>query len=158
MADVQVHKDDGGKKSVPALAREWEPFRAMRQLLRWDPFAEMVPTSIFEQPFSAAFDVKETKDAFIFKADLPGVEEKDVDVKITKNRLSISGKREEEKSEKGDTYYTYERSYGSFSRSFTLPEGTDPDAIKAELKSGVLAVTIPKKPEAQPKKIAVKAG
>lgn len=66
-----------------------------------------------------------------------------------------SGKRESEKTEKGDTYYTSERSYGSFTRAFTLPEGVDPSHIKAELKEGVLTLSVPKKPESQPKKIAV---
>ena len=71
-----------------------------------------------------------------YRVDLPGVQEKDLDVKLTQNRLSISGRREQEKSEKDDTYYTYERSYGSFTRAFTLPEGVDGDKIRAELKEG----------------------
>lgn len=91
----------------------------------------------------------------MFRADVPGAEDSDLDVKLTQNRLSISGKRESEKSEKGDTFYTNERSYGSFTRSFTLPEGVDADKIRAELKEGVLTLSIPKRPEVQPKKIAV---
>lgn len=85
------------------------------------------PTRWFgEEPgFSAAFEVKETKEAFIFKADLPGIKAEDLDVVLTQNRLTIRGKREAEKSEKGETFYTFERSYGSFARSFTLPEGVD---------------------------------
>jgi HSP20 family protein len=150
---------NGGKPAV-APAREWEPFRMMRDLLRWDPFAEMRPAYFSEEAatFAPAFEVKETNDAFVFKADVPGIQEKDLGVKIAQNRLTITGKREQEKSEKGDAYYTYERSYGSFTRAFTLPEGTAQENIKAELKEGVLTLTVPKKPELQPKKIDVKAG
>ena len=141
------------------VAREWEPFRALRELMRWDPFVEMLPSTLAEPAgFAPAFEVKETKDGFVFKADLPGVKEGDVDVRLSQNRLSISGKRESEKTEKSDTYYAYERSYGTFSRSFSLPEGVNAEEIKANLKEGVLTVELPKRPEAQPKKIAVKNG
>jgi HSP20 family protein len=157
MANIAVQKENGGKPVPAAPAREWDPFRVMRELMRWDPFTEMTPIA-GEAAFAPAFDVKETKDAFVFKADLPGIQEKDLEVKLTQNRLSISGKREQEKSEKGETFYTYERSYGSFARAFTLPEGVDGDNIKAELKEGVLTLTLPKRPELQPKKIAVKSG
>jgi len=129
----------------------------MRDLLRWDPFREIAPawSSLEGVSFAPAFEVKETKEGFVFTADLPGVAEKDLQVQLSDNRLSISGKRESEKTEQGDTYYTSERSYGSFTRSFTLPEGVDRDKLRAELKSGVLSVTAPKRPEAQPKKISV---
>ena len=104
-----------------------------------------------------AFDVKETKDAYRFKADVPGIQEKDIEVTVTGNRLTMSGKREAEKEERNDRYYTYERNYGSFTRSFTLPDGADLERLQATLEHGVLAITVPKKPEVQPKKIAVKA-
>ena len=74
---------------------------------------------------------------------------------VSGSRLSISGKREAEKENKTDTYYAVERTYGSFTRSFTLPEGIDDAAIHADLRDGVLTVLVPKKPEAQPKKIPV---
>jgi len=86
---------------------------------------------------------------------VPGISEADLDIRLAQNRLTISGKRELEKSDKGETYYTYERAYGSFTRSFTLPDGTDPNRVKAELKNGVLTLEIPKRPELQPKKISV---
>jgi HSP20 family protein len=156
MANIAVQKENGGKPVPAAPAREWDPFRMMRELMRWDPFSEMTPIA-GEEAFAPAFEVKETKEAFVFKADLPGIQEKDLEVKLTQNRLSVSGKREQEKSEKGDTYYTYERTYGSFARAFTLPEGVDGENIKAELKEGVLTLTLPKRPELQPKKIAVKS-
>jgi HSP20 family protein len=111
--------------------------------------------------FNPSFEVKETKDTFVFKADVPGIRESDLDVTLTGNRLSISGKREEEKEEKegeGARYYTYERSYGSFTRSFTLPDGVDAEHLRAELNGGVLTVVVPKKLEVQAKRIAVSAG
>jgi len=156
MASVSIKKGDGDMPST-ALAREWEPFQAFRDLLGWDPFAEMMPARGSEAAgFAPAFDVKETKDAFVFTADLPGIKESDLDVRVSQNRLTVSGKRESEKSEKSDTYYTYERSYGTFSRTFTLPDGLDASAIKADLKNGVLTLELPKPPELQPKKIPVK--
>jgi HSP20 family protein len=158
MANVAVHKGNGDRPAS-ALVREWEPFRAFRDLLRWDPFAEMAPAGWSGElaAFAPDFDVKETKDGFVFKADLPGVKEADLEVRLTQNRLTISGKRESERTDKGETFYTYERSSGSFSRAFTLPAGVDADKIKAELKNGVLTVELPKPPELQPKKIAVKS-
>ncbi|MBK7582223.1 MAG: Hsp20 family protein [Myxococcales bacterium] len=130
----------------------------MRDVLRWDPFGEMAPRWFGEElGFAAAFEVKETKDAFVFKADLPGIKAGDVDVKLTQNRLTITGKRDAEKTERGDTFYAYERSYGTFARSFTLPEGADKEHIGASLEDGVLTVTLPKRPEAQPMRVDVKA-
>ncbi len=107
--------------------------------------------------FSPAFEVKETRDGFLFKADLPGVKQEEVEITCVGNRLNVRGKREAEREEKGDTYYAYERSYGSFSRSFTLPAGADLEHVKAELKDGVLTIALPKKPEMQPRKISIQA-
>jgi HSP20 family protein len=139
---------------------EWDPFRMMRDLMRWDPFRELSP--IFPADgqkglFVPDVDVKETADAYVFKADLPGMKEKDVEVSLTNNRLTLRGKREEEKREEKDNYFTCERSWGSFSRSFTLPQGTSVESAHADLKDGVLTVTVPKKAEAQPKKIPIGA-
>jgi HSP20 family protein len=107
--------------------------------------------------FTPDFEVRETKEGFLFKADVPGIKEQDLEVTMTGNRLTISGKREAEMDEKTDTYYTCERSYGSFTRAFTLPADTDAgDRIRAELKEGVLTVLLPRKPELQPKRIDVK--
>jgi HSP20 family protein len=155
--EVAIQRNDKAQLPAPRASREWDPFLAMRDLLRWDPFREMAPawSSLAEATFAPAFEVKETKEGFVFTADLPGVAEKDLQVQLADNRLSISGKRESEKTEQGDTYYTSERSYGSFTRSFTLPEGIERDKLRAELKNGVLSVTAPKRPEAQPKKISV---
>jgi HSP20 family protein len=137
-----------------------DPFRWMRDLMGWDPFREatswMGPG--FEPAFSPAFEVKETKDSFQFKADLPGVKEADIAVKITGDRLTISGKRESEREDKNETYYTFERSFGSFQRTFGLPDGLDTDHVHAELKNGVLTVALPKKADAKTKTISVKTG
>jgi HSP20 family protein len=143
------------QEAAPSSASVWDPFRVMRDVLRWDPFRELEATGGEYGLFSPNFDVKETKEGFVFRADLPGVKEEDLEISLTGNRLTISGKREQEKHEQGDTYYTSERSYGTFSRAFTLPDGTDGDNVKAELKDGVLQVIVPKKPEVQPRKIAI---
>lgn len=124
-------------------------------LLRWDPFGEMATTRMAAFP---TIEVKETKEAFVFKADLPGMKDEDVDVQVHGNRLTIGGERREEERSEGDRYYAYERSYGGFSRSFTLPDGADLDAVQADLRDGVLTVKVPKKPEIQPKKISVGGG
>jgi HSP20 family protein len=155
MADLSVRHEP--QQTTPAR-REWDPFVEMRRLLRWDPFRELATPWPLETEtgFMPAFDVKETKEGFEIHADLPGVKENDLEVLVTGNRLSVRGKRESEKKEQTDTYYVYERNYGSFTRSFTLPEGADAAAVKAELKDGVLDIKIGRKAEVQPKKIAVK--
>ncbi|HTQ43499.1 MAG TPA: Hsp20/alpha crystallin family protein [Polyangiaceae bacterium] len=160
MANITIRKQNGDKPIAATPTEQmWDPWRTMRSLLSWDPFREMAPFPAFEEraiAFSPAFDVKETKDAYLFKADVPGMQDKDLEVTMTGNRLTVSGKRDEEKEEKSERYYTYERNYGSFSRSFTLPEGADTENLVAKLDAGVLTITVPKKPEVQPKRIAVK--
>ena len=142
------------KENQAPIARD--PFQMMRELMRWDPFRDMAPfAQSLEAVWQPSFDVRETKESFIFKADLPGVKKEDVKVELTGNRLSITGKREEEKEAKEDTYYTYERNYGSFSRMFTLPEGVDVEHIKTELADGVLSLVIPKRAEAQARQIPI---
>ena len=160
MANITVRKRNGGEVVQPTATREWEPLRIMRSLMGWDPFREIEPTwpALEVEEFAPAFDVKEGKDSYVFKADLPGVEEKDIEVNLTGNRLSVSGKRESETEEKGENYYTCERSFGSFFRSFTLPDQSDLANIHSELRQGVLTIVVPKKPGTQAKKIEVKSG
>jgi len=134
-----------------------EPLRIMREMLNWDPFAEMLPRAPELQGFVPRFEVKENKEAFVFRADLPGIEDKDLELTMTGNRLTVAGKREAEAHQEEDTWYAYERSYGTFSRTFTLPEGADLEHAEADLKNGVLTVTVPKRPEHQPKKISLKS-
>ncbi len=138
---------------------EWSPLARMRELFGWDPFAEMTPyggEALAE--FQPRFDVKETPNAFVFRADLPGVDEKDVDISLSGNRLTISGERHCEEKRDDERYFAYECSYGSFTRSFTLPDGIDADRVEADMKSGVLTLTVPKRPETQPRKIALGGG
>ncbi|ADO72078.1 Hsp20/alpha crystallin family protein [Stigmatella aurantiaca] len=156
MADLSVRRGTG---STPQRTREWDPFQQMQELMNWDPF-ELANHPWFANrqgppAFVPAFEVRETKEAYIFKADLPGVDEKDIEVTLTGDRVSVSGKREREKREESERFYAYERSFGSFSRAFTLPEGVDGDNVRADLKNGVLTLTLPKRPEVQPKRIQV---
>jgi HSP20 family protein len=156
MSDITVQKKD---RPELVARREWDPFRVMRDMLRWDPFREMAPlTSGEAASFSPAFEVKETKDGFVFKADVPGLKEQDLEVSVTGNRLTIGGRREAETEEKNATYYAYERSYGQFSRSFTLPDQTDVEHVKAELRNGELTVVVPKAPAAVAKRVPVSNG
>ena len=156
MANLTINR--GGNPRVSSYATD--PFGSLRDLLRWDPFREIAPVASKERSveFDAAFEVKETKEAYLFKADVPGVQERDLSINLTGNRLTVSGKREAEKHHESDTFFSYERSYGSFARSFTLPDGIVAEDITANLKDGVLTIGVPKKPEAQPKKVAIKAG
>jgi HSP20 family protein len=153
MVNLMVRRNAGER---PRLSSEQESF----PWVHWDPFRQMAPFwPGEEQPvrFTPDFEVKETKEDFVFKADVPGIKEKDLEINVTGNRLTISGKREAETEEKTDTYYARERSYGSFTRAFTLPEGTDGDNhSRAELKEGVLTLSLPKKPELKQRRIEVK--
>ena len=125
MSDIAVQRKDQPQASTIAR-RELDPFRLMRDMLRWDPFREMAPTFSVELPsYSPAFEVKDTKESFVFKADVPGTKEQDIEVNVAGNRLTIAGKREAEKEEKSDTFYAYERSYGSFQRILTLSQAME---------------------------------
>lgn len=157
-----VRRGEGAPMS--RMGREWDPFQSMRELMSWDPFQDVLPklwqggASPQRFVFAPAFDVRETKDAYLFKADLPGFREQDVDISVTGNRLTVSGNRDAEQVEESDTYYCSERTYGSFARSFTLPDGVNPDQIQAELKDGILSLRVPKSAEAQPKRISIRGG
>jgi HSP20 family protein len=146
------------RRSTPAVEfhPDWEPLHRFRHLL-WDPFAQMAPFMESTAPtFAPAFEVKETQEGFVFKADLPGVKEADLDIKVTGDRLTISGHRASEKRDEHDTYFAFERSFGTFTRAFTLPQGVNADLARAEMEGGVLTVTLPKLPDAQPKRIMVR--
>jgi HSP20 family protein len=157
MANLTVEKSP----ATPAQTiTRWDPFSAFREIMRWDPFREIAPITSMGRfsELDAPFEVKETKEGYLFKADVPGIKESDLSVNLSGNRLTVSGKREEEKKQETDAYFSYERSYGSFTRSFTLPEGIESDKVNANLKDGVLSILVPKKPESQPKKVAIKNG
>lgn len=142
--------------ALPSLSR-WDPFRIMHEMLRWDPFRETSLLGSWEPTsFAPSFDVKETNEGFVIKADLPGIEEKDLKVTLTGQRLTVSGKREQETKKEHEHLHAIERSHGSFTRAFTLPDGVDANKIHAELKNGVLTLMLPRKPDVKPKEIAVK--
>jgi HSP20 family protein len=148
------------RRTEPATlepSRYVDPFEMMNELMHWDPFRELGVVGARGVAFVPSFEVKETKDGYVFKADLPGIKEKDLDISLTGSRLTVSGRREEEQRQEEERYFTYERSYGSFSRSFTLPEGVDAENVQAELKDGVLTLNVAKKPEVKAKKIELKA-
>lgn len=151
MARVEI------EKRVPEIMRPFVPWQRLRELLSWDPFAEIGSplTRRAEPVWVPAFDVKETKESFIFKADVPGIKQEDLELSIAGNRLTISGKREAEQEKKDEKSYAYEREFGSFTRSFTLPQGVDTDHIHAELQDGVLTVTLPKSGESRERKIQI---
>jgi len=143
---------NGNGNGNTSVARYRDPFSMARELLSWDPFFGGRPASAF----SPSFEVKETNDSFVLKADLPGVLEADLDVAVHNNVLTVSGSRQAEERKEGESYALYERQFGSFSRSFSLPDMADNERIEAKLDSGVLTLTIGKKAEAKPRKIALK--
>jgi HSP20 family protein len=106
-----------------------------------------------------AVDVVEKSDAYEITAELPGMDEKNIEVKLVNGGLTVKGEKEEKKEEKKKDYHLRERYYGSFERSFAIPDGVDTDKIEANFNKGVLTLRLPKKPEAvKPEKtIAVKA-
>ena len=106
--------------------------------------------------FSPSADLAETENALEIRVDAPGMEAKDFDIEVNGNVVTIRGERKEEKEEKGKTFRRVERRYGTFSRSLTLPCNVNEDEVAAEYASGVLAVTLPKREDAAPKKVAVK--
>ncbi|MCX7821589.1 MAG: Hsp20/alpha crystallin family protein [Brevinematales bacterium] len=113
-------------------------------------------TELVRSDFEPRVDVYEKNNNIVVKADIPGIDEKDLSVELEGNVLTISGKKEEEKEVKEKNYHRIERSYGSFCRSITLPDGIEADKISAEYKKGVLTVNIPKSKTAEAKKIEVK--
>ena len=135
-------------------------------LVRWDPFEEMSRLQdhffsgrgLSKQAFRVAVDIREENDAFYVDAEVPGLSAEDVKVDVEKNVLTLSGERKVEKEEKEGTFRRVERHYGSFSRSFSLPETVDTDGISADLKDGVLELRLPKKQAPTPKQISVNVG
>jgi HSP20 family protein len=105
-----------------------------------------------------AIDVAENESSVFVKVELPGMSEKDVDVNILGNTLTIKGQKTKEEEKKDQNYYRLERSYGSFQRSVTLPSAVEADKCKASFKDGVLEIEMPKKEEAKPKQIKVNVG
>lgn len=162
MADITRRQNGGQMQQI--IPSTFEPFRAMermmRDLMRWEPMREMgLMRGMGEGMvgFQPSFDVMETEKSYVIKADVPGVKEKDLDISLHGNRLQISGTRQSEREEKTETFHAIERSHGNFVRSFVLPEEVDADKINADLKEGVLILTLPKREASQVKHIEVKA-
>ena len=105
--------------------------------------------------WAPSVDIYETENELVLKADVPGVTEKDIDVRVENNMLTVRGERRGEQSVKEDNYLRVERTYGSFSRSFSLPNTVNTEAISAEYKNGVLTVQLPKRAESKPKQVKV---
>jgi HSP20 family protein len=149
MALVRSNTNGNGNGNRPSVR---DPYALARELFNWDPFFTARPASAF----APAFEVKETNDSFVLRADVPGVEEKDLDVAVHNGILTVSGSRQAEERKEGESYALYERQYGSFSRSFALPDMADGDRIDAKLTNGVLTLSVAKKAEAKPRKIEIK--
>ena len=108
--------------------------------------------------FIPPVDIYEDEHAITLKMEVPGIDEKDIDVRIEGNTLSVGGERKLEKDEKEENYRRIERQYGSFTRSFTLPSSVDPTQVSAHYEQGVLKVSLAKKAEAKPKQIKINVG
>ena len=136
----------------------FEPFRQELDELFERFFAEPIEGSGGEvmRAWAPRVDVEETDKEIVVKADLPGVDPKDVDISVTEGALVIKGEKKEKREEKGKNYQRTERFIGQFYREVPLPPGTDPEKITATSSKGVITVTIAKAPQAQAKKVAVK--
>ena len=169
---LQVKTEE--KKGQPATLPEWRPFETLRREVDrlFDNFGGGFWSSPFRrstfdiEPFwrreavwtaVPAVDVAESEKGYEIAAELPGMDEKNIEVKLVNGNLTIKGEKQEEKEEKKKDYYLSERSYGTMERSFRLPEGVDADKITAEFKKGVLSIALPKSKEAKAKerKIAI---
>jgi HSP20 family protein len=138
------------------LFGELSPFRKEMDRL-WNRFSgETSFAKTFDEMWSPSVDISETKDDFVVKAELPGLEAKDVNVSISGDVLTIKGEKKAEEEEKNEHYHRVERYSGSFQRVFQLPSGVKADKIEANFDKGVLKVTLPKIEEAKKKEIEVK--
>ncbi len=147
-------------------------------LIRWEPAREInslqqemnrLFSTFFDAPATSganggprrwipAMDLVETDDHFVLRADLPGLTEADIDLSLEDNVLTLSGERKSEHEERGEGFYRVERASGAFSRSLTLPEGVDGDAITARFDKGVLEVRIAKPEQRRPRKLQIQVG
>jgi HSP20 family protein len=146
-----------------ATLNRWEPFRGAATLQEQVNrlFGNVLEHSGEESNLTSwapAVDIYETEHELVVKADLPEVDPKELDIRVENNLLTIRGERKFEKKVNEDNYLRVERAYGSFSRSFSLANTVNADAIKADYQNGVLTLTIPKREEAKPKQIKVNVG
>ena len=142
----------------------WEPFREfstlqdrMNRLFR-ETQGNSQDESLTSSSFAPAVDVYEDEHNVTLKIEVPGIDEKDIDVRVENNTLTVHGERKIEKEEKEENYRRVERQYGSFTRTFNLPATVDAERVQADYDKGVLKITLPKKAEAKPKQIKVNVG
>lgn len=142
----------------------WDPFRELDLLENWMPFGRRSPLARFFQEgrserssFAPAMDVSESDGEYVVTVELPGGKKDDVTVEVQDNVLTLRGEKRNEREEKKEHSRWVERTYGSFSRSFTLPRDANPERIEAGFEEGVLTVRIPKQEEKKPKQISVKS-
>ena len=152
------------EKVMNALTK-WNPFRELEEmqnrlssLFGRTPVRGLGEEAMTVSEWTPLVDITEDDKEYLIKAELPEVKKEDVKVTVENGTLTITGERKFEKEEKGKKYHRIERAYGSFMRSFTLPEGAAGDKVSADFKDGVLKVHLPKSAEAKPKSIDVKVG
>jgi HSP20 family protein len=138
----------------------WRPFRELDRMRGemdrlWDSFFEGKPKVRFGEWFPS-LDVAETKNDIVVKIELPGMDQKDIDISLSDGHLIIKGEKKQEKEEKEENYHFIERSYGTFTRSVQLPKEVKHDKVTASYKNGVLKVVLPKSEEAKKKEVKVK--
>ena len=143
----------------------WDPYRElntlqdrMNRLFRDSAAAEAQDQSLATSAFAPAVDVYEDEHNITLKIEVPGIDEKDIDVRIENSTLTVHGERKFEKEEKEENFRRVERQYGSFTRSFTLPTTVDAEKVSANYDKGILKITLAKKAEAKPKQIKVNVG
>jgi HSP20 family protein len=177
MAEAATKLVVKNEEKKPPATTEFHPFANLRREIdrlfddiEWGSWRLPTPRSLFDvEPLwrgdmgwskVPAVDVTDTEKTYEVTAELPGMDEKNVEVKFANGVLTIKGEKKEEKEEKQKDYHLSERRYGSFQRSFTVPDGVDADKIEATFKNGILTVSLPKTPEAQKKEkqIAIKKG
>src|SRR5258708_22886785 len=146
------------------VVTRWDPFREfstlqdrMTRLFR-DSYGDGREEALTTSTFAPPVDVYEDEHNITLKIEVPGIDEKDIDVRIENNTLTVHGERKLEKEEKEENYRRVERQYGSFTRTFTLPSTVDPEKVEANYDKGVLKVRLVKKAEAKPKQIKVNVG
>jgi len=120
-----------------------------------DAFTRFLNEPQSNRPWSPAVDIFETDNELVFKADLPDVDQKEIDVRVENQTLTIAGQRKFEKQESGKGFHRIERNYGNFVRSFAVPNSFNTEQIAAHYTNGVLTVTLPKKEAAKPRQIKV---
>jgi HSP20 family protein len=139
----------------------WRPFRELTTFRDemdriWDRFfGELPSVEPFRAEWTPSLDVSETKDNFVVKAEVPGMDAKDIDISLAGDLLTIKGEKKQEKEEKDESYQRVERRYGAFTRTVRLPQEVQSDKIKADYKNGVLKITLPKSEEAKKREIKI---